>query len=127
MKTYNEFKSNTTIGGLFGKLFAARQQAHILHLGTKSFAEHKALGKLYEDLNDLIDDLIETYQGQYGLVNIETTSISTKNALEFVAELASECSECHSLFDKKDTHLHNIIDEITALVYRVHYVVKFLK
>lgn len=127
MKTFNEFKNNGTIGSFFGKLMAARQQAHILHLGSKSFSEHKALGGFYESIVGLLDDLIETYQGQYGLVKIETSNPNDKNALDFLSSLAEECVESRNMFDKKDTHLHNIIDEIIALIYKTHYMVKYLK
>lgn len=106
---------------------AVRQNAHILHLASKSYAEHKALGSFYEALVDLADSLIETYQGQYGIVNIEQVITKEKDAESFLSKAAEDFSEAHELFDKKDTHLHNIIDEIVALTYQTHYKVKFLK
>lgn len=127
MISFNEFKNNSGVGAFFGKLMAARQYAHILHLASKSFSEHKALGNFYDEINNLTDDLVETYQGQYGLVIIESTSFKNKGALEFLSDFAQEAKEARGIFDKSDTHLHNIIDEIIALIYKTHYMVKYLK
>lgn len=128
MKSYNEYKNGrVTLGVFFGSLMAVRQNAHILHLASKSYAEHKALGEFYESLTDLTDTLIETYQGQYGIVIVEQSANKEKDALSFLNKAAAEFVDAHELFDKKDTHLHNILDEIVALTYQTHYKVKFLK
>ena len=41
-----------TIGEFFLKLLHAATNGHILHLQTKSYSEHKALQKYYEELPD---------------------------------------------------------------------------
>lgn len=51
------------------KLFEARDQAHAMHLVTKSYAEHKALQEFYENWLDLTDSFFETWQGKYGRVS----------------------------------------------------------
>lgn len=127
MKSYNEYKNNGNVNGFFGKLFAVRQNAHILHLSSKSYAEHVALNEFYDKLTELMDSLIETYQGQYGLVTVEHSSSKEKEALPFIENTAEEFAQSHELFNKKDTHLHNIIDEIVALSYKTAYKLKFLK
>lgn len=127
MKSYNEYKNSGNVGAFFGKLFAIRQNAHVLHLGSKSYSEHVALNEFYDGLTDLMDTLIETYQGQYGLVTVEQSSSKEKEAVSFIQNAAEEFAQSHDLFDKKDTHLHNIIDEIVALSYKTAYKLKFLK
>jgi hypothetical protein len=127
MRTYNEYKSGQSVGPFFGRLFAIRQNAHVLHLASKSYAEHKALNSFYEKLTDLLDSLIEIYQGQYGLVTVEQSTSKEKEALSFLEKAAEEFTSAHELFEKKDTHLHNTLDEITALTYQTIYKVKFLK
>ena len=42
--------------------------AHILHFQTPSFSEHMALGTFYSEIGDLVDSLVEAYQGKYGLI-----------------------------------------------------------
>jgi len=53
-------------------LFTVLNQIHIDHWQTKSFAEHKALGKAYEALNELFDTFVETYQGINGIPTAAT-------------------------------------------------------
>jgi len=42
--------------------------AHILHLSTTNYSTHKALGKFYAEMGDLVDAFIEAFQGKYGLL-----------------------------------------------------------
>jgi hypothetical protein len=46
---------------LISYLFYFQIQAHIFHLQTKSFAEHKALNDFYDSIPDLIDSIVESY------------------------------------------------------------------
>ena len=54
-----------------GRLFELRDAAHVEHLKTRSFAAHSALNTLYDDLLDLADGFVESYQGKYGIVAID--------------------------------------------------------
>lgn len=127
MMTLNEFKDASNAASVFAKLFEARNFAHKAHLSTKSYAQHKALGSFYESVLDLADSLIETYQGQYGLAKIEMAASKDGDVVEYFEDLGKFLTESHSAFDKKDTHLHNILDELTALTYQTIYKLKFLK
>ncbi len=53
---------------LISYLFHSRTQAHIFHLQTQSFAEHMALNVYYDGIVPLIDGIVESYQGKYGIV-----------------------------------------------------------
>lgn len=46
-----------------GKLFSFEISAHSLHLDTRSYAEHKALQKLYEGISDSKDAILEILMG----------------------------------------------------------------
>jgi arsenate reductase-like glutaredoxin family protein len=126
MLTIQEYKQSKSVKGLVEKMFEARQIAHTCHLKSKSFSEHKALGEFYTELLDYLDEFIETYQGQYGILNGYEISIqSVENALEYL-------EDCVKLFvvgreSLKDSHLQNIMDEIIATTYRTIYKLKFLK
>ena len=41
---------------------------HILHLRSRSYSEHMALGAFYDELSDLVDGLAESIQGKYGML-----------------------------------------------------------
>ena len=49
-----------------GKLSFFYEQLHLLHWQTQSFAEHTALGSLYDDIQDFKDDVIEKLMGYTG-------------------------------------------------------------
>jgi hypothetical protein len=129
MISLNEYKEVGNFPGLISKLFEARDFSHRVHLiaKSKSYAEHKALGSFYEDLTGLTDNLYETHAGQYGPVKFEYNKVPDIETVEYFENLAKICSSAHSSIDKKDTHLHNILDEITALVYHTIYKLKNLK
>jgi len=120
---------------LFSKLFESREMAHIYHLQVNgeqgSHAAHKALQKYYEDVLDLIDELLETYQGQYGIVDgyetIDTAETKTKEKVEYFEGLAEFVKHGRKAISLEDTHLHSIIDDIVVLIYKTLYKLKFTK
>ena len=120
----------------FSKLFESREMAHVYHLSVKgdmgSYAAHVALGVYYEGILEFIDDLIEIYQGQYGLVEnfevIDTSSTKSKDPIEYFEELVSFVkSTRNTSLSAEDTHLQNIVDEVIALIYKTLYKLKYNK
>lgn len=128
-------QESTSCAKLFSKLFESREMAHIYHLQVKgdegSYAAHMALNGYYEDVLDLIDSLIETYQGQYEVVEgydiIDTKDTNSKDKVEYFKGLADFIKTERKCISQEDTHLHNIIDEIVALVYKTLYKLRFNK
>ena len=122
-------------GKLFSKLFESREMAHIYHLQVNgdmgSHAKHTALNDYYEGVLEFVDDLIETFQGQYGIVEeydvIDTKDTKSKDTIEYFNELARFIKEERKCINAEDTHLHNIIDEVVALVYKTLYKLKYTK
>lgn len=55
---------------LISRVFATRNAAHLEHWRTKSFAQHEALGDLYDGLISTVDSLVEAYQGVFDLVSV---------------------------------------------------------
>lgn len=120
----------------FSKLFESREMAHIYHLqvngGMGSHAEHTALNDYYDIVLELIDQLIETYQGQHEIVEgydiIDTTPTKTKDAIEYFTDLVMFIKATrYKAILQEDTHLQNIIDEIVAVIYRLLYKIKYTK
>jgi hypothetical protein len=120
---------------LFSKLFESREMAHIYHLQVNgeqgSHAAHVALGEYYDGILDLIDTLIETYQGQYGIVDgyetIDTAETKTKEKVEYFEGLVEFVKHGRKAISLEDTHLHSIIDDIVVLIYKTLYKLKFTK
>lgn len=116
-------------GEFIMKCFHARTAAHVLHLKTKSYAQHKALNEFYDDIIDLIDSYAEVYQGEYGVISDYPGSYRHYvDPVQFIEDLCDWITENRSdLHTKSDTHLANIVDEILALVATTKYKLKVLK
>ena len=112
-----------------GMLFLARDVAHSVHLNTRSFAKHSALGSFYDEIVDLTDKLAEAYQGKYGLIGpISLMSAKkTSNIVDFLEDQVEELEKTrYEVIDKDCTPLQNIVDEIMGLYYSTLYKLKFL-
>ena len=123
------------VAKFISKLFEAREMAHVFHLMVNgemgSHATHTALGEFYESLLGFIDELTEVYQGQYGLIEnydiIDTSAARERQYIQYFQGLAEFIKQHRTSFSSEDTHLHNIIDEVVAITYRLLYKLKFNK
>jgi hypothetical protein len=108
-------------------LFNASTTAHILHLQTRSYATHMALGSFYEALPGLVDSVVEAYQGKYGLIERypDVKTHSEAEPLEFIKWVQEYVQFCRKDLPQ-DTELQNMIDEIEALIDSTLYKLKFL-
>jgi hypothetical protein len=112
-----------------GCMFLARDVAHSVHLNTRSFAKHKALGGFYDDVIDLADKFAEAYQGRHGLIGPISlhSARKTSNITEFLEDSLKEIEDMrYKVCDKSDSALQNIIDEIVGLYLTTLYKLKFL-
>ena len=55
-----------TLETIAGKLSFFYEQLHLLHFQTTSFAEHEALGKIYDKVGDFQDEIVEKIMGYSG-------------------------------------------------------------
>ena len=112
-----------------GQLFLGRNVAHSVHLNTRSYSKHKALGHFYEDVIELADKFAEAYQGRHGLVGAISIPASKKttNVIEFLQGQLEEIEKGrYDVCEKSDTPIQNIIDEIVGLYLSTIYKLKFL-
>lgn len=105
----------------------SRTQAHIFHLKSTSYAKHKALNDYYDSIIDLIDGLVESVQGKYGLLENykEPSQYLEDNEIEYFEKLVSFTSEIRTKFFQ-DSFIQNDIDEIEKLIYSTLYKLKYL-
>jgi hypothetical protein len=112
-----------------GHLFLARDVTHSVHLNTRSYAKHQALGAFYDGIIDLADTFAEAYQGRHGLIGPITLQSAKKtgNVIEFLQESLAEIEANRYKFcDEDETAIQNIIDEIVALYLSTLYKLRFL-
>jgi hypothetical protein len=112
-----------------GELFLARDVAHSVHLNTRSYSKHKALGHFYKDLIELADEFAEAYQGRHGLIGPISLMSAKKNGniIEFLEQSLKDIEGMrYEVVEKTDTPIQNIIDEIVGLYLSTLYKLKFL-
>lgn len=105
-----------------------QQQIRIFHWQTNSFAQHKAFGKTYENLDDLIDTFVETYMGIFGKskpVSVFTLTLEPLDSSDIVFSVLNEFQdylESMSFELEENTDLLNIRDSILGEVNHLRYV-----
>ena len=52
---------------MISKLRFAVEQTQVYHWQSQSYSEHIALNEYYDGLPDLVDGIVESYQGKYGI------------------------------------------------------------
>ena len=117
------------IGEFIMKLLHARTSAHVMHLQTRSYATHKALEDFYTAIVDFVDELAETWQGDYGLITEYPPRYTPYTDPQKLLADLGEWIDAHraEVCDKDDTYLQNLIDEVAALIRQTQYKLKFLK
>jgi hypothetical protein len=122
--------SNDDFCEMVCRLLHSQTQVHIFHLQTKSYSEHKALQKYYEGIDALVDGVIESYQGKYGIIkNFKTFKIEQyrngKKTISYFERLLDIIEENRDSVD--DSYLQNQIDTVQELINSTIYKLRFLK
>ena len=110
------------------KLMNFQNEIRLHHWGTTSYSTHKALGKLYEGLDGLIDTFTETYIGVDGrdeLKDIKELTFTGPNKISPDKILDSLedylINEIPKEVPDEQTALLNIRDEMLGLVQQTKY------
>lgn len=121
------------LGLYIGTLMQSRNQAHIYHLQVKavmgSLAAHLGLQEYYEGIIPLIDKLVESYQGKYGILQGYKMAGDLREDDNYVAyfDALAKFVETTKEYLPQDSYLANQYDEITTLVYNTKYKLNNLK
>jgi DNA-binding ferritin-like protein len=117
---------------LISTLTASRTQAHIFHWqveGPGSYSAHKALNKYYDEILDLIDGLVEGFQGKYGIQRGYTSPATFKEDGQFLNyfEALSKYVETIRTKIPQDSFIQNEVDTVVKLIETTKYKLKFLR
>jgi hypothetical protein len=120
---------NKELEKLVAYLLHSQTQTHVFHLQTKSYAEHKALQKYYEGVDELVDGLVESYQVKYEIIaqydNFAIEKYSNKSQLEtYFKALSKKIQEVHK--GVEDTYIQNQLDTVDELINSTLYKIRFL-
>ena len=110
-------------------LLHSRTQTHSFHLGQKgvgSFSAHSALQLYYDNIVGLVDNLVEAYQGQYGLIKLQPvsgldTNNDIKNVIAYFDKLIAAVAKLRKDEKLQMSWLQNDIDTIVTLLYSTKY------
>ena len=110
--------SVVTVANIFGTLQECVTITWRLHLKTRKHHIHVTLNEFYEKALDIVDDIIEQYQGIYGVVEDTFTNCVVsdgKSESEYLTELKTfiENNRC-VLGDHSE--INSTIDEFLALI-----------
>lgn len=116
---------------LVGRVFLARDLAHLEHWRTSSFAQHTALGEFYEGAIGILDRFVEASQGKkmLGPVTLTGGTRAAKDpdmATILEAEADWITKNRNSLTEGVPA-LQNILDDLAGLYLTTVYKLKHLK
>jgi hypothetical protein len=125
-----EQTSNEEFSDMVSRILHSRNQVHVFHLQTESYAEHKALNDYYDSIGDLYDGLVESYQGKYGIItNVKSFEIesyeSNQQVISYFTTLSNEIESKRTSVE--DSYLQNQIDTVLELIFSTLYKLRFLK
>lgn len=122
-----EKKSENTIAYLLSCMMELRDNAHIAHLQSRSYAEHIALNELYDAIPGLLDSLAESWQGKYGIISGYHAPM-IQEGINFIDYLKSKVEEVNEFRAKqKDGYILNLLDTIIETFYGTLYKLQYLK
>jgi DNA-binding ferritin-like protein len=107
-----------------GKLTYFHEQLHLLHWQTKSYAQHKALGKIYEYVQDFKDDVVEKLMGytgkRPGAIKLEQLTATDPNAV--VTALMDFASNLKRYAESNSFHdIANLADALSGEAAKTKY------
>jgi hypothetical protein len=115
-----------------GTLLDSRNQAKVYHwqvLEEGSYAAHKALDEYQEAIEEVIDGLVESYQGRFGIVRGFKRPMSYRednNPIPFF-EALRKYVEINRYGFTQTSYVQNQVDEAVATIESLLYKLKNLQ
>lgn len=113
-----------SLDSIASKLTYFHEQLHLLHWQTKSYAEHQALGGLYDYVHDFKDGVIEKLMGYTGKrpTSIKVGTLSSAQSMAVVTELMTFASSLKSYADANKFHdIGNLADALSGEAAKTKY------
>jgi len=108
-------------------LLHSATNTHFFHWETNSYSQHKALGKYYDEIVELVDDYVEAYMGCYEQIkSFPNVYHQPKEPLKYLESLKNFVNEANADLPQKQ-ELINIVAEIQQLIDSTIFKIKYLK
>jgi DNA-binding ferritin-like protein len=107
-------------------LLHSSTNTHLLHWQTKSYSEHRTLGKFYELILQLTDDLAEAIMGKYDTiltfpVNYYAPAVTGKEEIEALKDYVMQARTQLP----QDSEIQNLVDAIADQIDKTLYLLRF--
>lgn len=109
------------------KFLQVYSQFFMFHWQAKQYGKHIAFDEANEDLEDLMDKFVETYQGKYGRVQLtnkralQLINYEADNATNFVYDYIEFLKQYKENLVEIDDDLFNVVDEMIARMNKLIY------
>lgn len=117
------------IGELVSRCFATRNVAQIEHWKTTSYAAHTALGDFYDGIIINLDQIVEAYQGNFGVIKNLSAACKAPSR-DIIKHLEEECewlSDNRSNLAEDVEAIGSLVDNLSALYLSTIYKLRQLK
>lgn len=116
--------SEMSLENIAARLTYFQEQLHLLHWQTQSYAEHQALGALYDYVHDFKDGVIEKLMGYMGkrpgVYKMEPLSQTSSTIV--TSELLSFASSLKSFAENNGYHdIANLADALSGEAAKTKY------
>lgn len=116
--------SEMSLESIAARLTYFHEQLHLLHWQTQSYAEHQALGALYDYVHDFKDGVIEKLMGYMnkrpGVYKIEP--LSQISSIIVTSDLLSFASNLKSFAENNGYHdIANLADALSGEAAKTRY------
>ena len=107
-------------------LLHSSTNTHLLHWTTKSYAEHVALGKYYDEVIELTDQLAEAMMGKFDSTpkfpeSYYAPAATGKEELEALKDYVAEARKQLP----QDSEIQNLTDSIAELIDSTLFLLRF--
>jgi len=115
---------------MLNKLLEIKTQLKVYHWQTKLYSRHLAADKFLSKAEDIIDNIIEVYQGKYGVIdlnnknkNVKIDNISNADIIKYLMAIKKYLEEDYvNILNKNvNTDLLNLRDELLASINTTIY------
>ena len=134
MKVYKNDSKNNRNSYIVQKFLELLNMVKLYHWKTHSYAQHKATDELYERLNKNIDTFVETLLGKENnrikMVEKQLRILDNSNTRKFknnIYEFRDFLTNLDNMFNKKDSGLLSIRDDLLVDINQFLYLMSFDK
>jgi DNA-binding ferritin-like protein len=120
----NAAGSDLSLESIAARLTYFHEQLHLLHWQTTSYAKHKALGKMYEYVQDFKDGIVEKLMGYTGKrpVAYKIEPLTDCTAEKCVSDIMSFASSLKMYGEKNAYHdVCNLADALSGEAAKTKY------